>query len=67
MDVTNPEWVEDCKRWRGKVLTGEHSHWCPDWDLLPIDETTPEWPCVCCKDNACQTDGQSTSKATDTA
>jgi hypothetical protein len=29
------------------VLTGKHAHWCPDWDYLPIDETTPEWPCPC--------------------
>jgi hypothetical protein len=41
------DWTEDCLRWRGKVLTGKHAHWCPDWDYLPIDETTPEWPCPC--------------------
>lgn len=41
------EWQEDCLRWRGKVLTGRYGHWCPDWDYLPVDETTPEWPCPC--------------------
>jgi hypothetical protein len=41
------EWMEDSRRWRGRVLTGRCAHWCPDWDYLPIDETTPEWPCVC--------------------
>ena len=41
-------WVRDCKHWRGKVLTGKHSHWCPDWDYLPIDETTDEFDCCSC-------------------
>jgi hypothetical protein len=42
------EWEADCLRWRGKVLTGEHGHWCPDYDFLPIDETCAnEWPCPC--------------------
>lgn len=41
------DWEEDCLRWRGKILTGKYAHWCLDWDGLPIDETTPEWPCVC--------------------
>ena len=35
-------------QWRGEVLTGVYGHWCPDWDYLPIDETTPEWPCCSC-------------------
>jgi hypothetical protein len=43
----SPDWVKDCYRWRGEVLLGQHAHWCPDWDYLPIDETTPEWPCPC--------------------
>lgn len=47
------EWVADCMKWRGRLLTGKHSHWCNDWDGLPIDETTDEWPCVCCRDGAC--------------
>lgn len=42
------DWNEDCMRWRGRVLTGEKAHWCWDWDGLPVDETTPEWPtCTC--------------------
>ena len=40
-------WRRDCLHWRGRVLTGKYRHWCDDWDGLPIDETTPEWPCVC--------------------
>ena len=40
-------WKEDSIRWRGRIMTGEYAHWCPDWDYLPIDETTPEWPCAC--------------------
>lgn len=39
------EWQADCQHWRGRVLTGEHGHWCFEWDGLPIDETCPEWPC----------------------
>jgi hypothetical protein len=51
---TDPDWIADCMKYRGVVLTGVYSHWCPDWDGLPIDETcgTPdhrmgEWPCAC--------------------
>ncbi len=40
-------WERDCMHWRGRVLTGRYSHWCPDWDELPVDETCPEWPCDC--------------------
>lgn len=47
MIPTSESWEKDCIKWRGKVLTGKHCHWCPDWDFLPIDETTPEWPCAC--------------------
>ena len=46
----SPEWEADCLRWRGKVLTGRCGHWCPDWDDLPIDETSLEWPCACAKE-----------------
>lgn len=42
------EWNEDCLMWGGVILTGVKAHWCPDWDYLPIDETTVEWPCPCC-------------------
>jgi hypothetical protein len=47
MSEPSADWIEDCLRWCGKVLTGKHAHWCPHWDYLPIDETTPEWPCPC--------------------
>lgn len=47
MTKPSQDWIDDSLRWRGAVLTGKHAHWCPDWDYLPIDETTPEWPCQC--------------------
>lgn len=40
-------WIADCMKYRGKILTGIQSHWCADWDDLPIDETCDEWPCAC--------------------
>lgn len=48
--AASEDWKADCLRWRGKVLTGRQAHWCPDWDFLPVDETTLEingcncWP-----------------------
>jgi hypothetical protein len=47
IEIDAPDWVADCMHWRHRVLTGEFRHWCQDWDGLPIDETTPEWPCAC--------------------
>ena len=44
---SSPQWKIDSLRWRGRVLTGAQAHWCPEWDWLPVDETTPEWPCGC--------------------
>jgi hypothetical protein len=41
------EFDRDCLKWRGRLLTGKHAHWCYDWDGLPVDETTAEWPCTC--------------------
>jgi hypothetical protein len=41
------EFDRDCLKWRGRLLTGKYAHWCYDWDGLPIDETTQEWPCRC--------------------
>lgn len=43
-------WEAECMKWRGRVLTGEHAHYCFAWDGLPVDETTPEWPCTCSDD-----------------
>jgi hypothetical protein len=50
MTDTKPsaDWITDCTRERHKVLTGQFAHWCPDWDYLPVDETTPEWECCTC-------------------
>jgi hypothetical protein len=41
------QWFDDCMHWRGKVLEGRYRHWCFDWDELPVDETTGEFPCGC--------------------
>lgn len=41
------DWIADCLEYRGVVLTGEKAHWCSEWDGLPIDETSLEWPCDC--------------------
>jgi hypothetical protein len=41
------DWVKDSYRWRGAPMLGKHGHWCPDWDYLPIDENSHEWPCPC--------------------
>jgi hypothetical protein len=46
VDITDPEWVEDCMRRRGKVLRGIYSHWCGDRAGLPVDETSAGWPCM---------------------
>lgn len=46
--ATDPEWATDCLKWRSIVLTGVYSHWCFDWDGLPMDEYCEhEWPCAC--------------------
>lgn len=43
-----PAWIADCQRWRGRTLMGEYSHWCFEWDGLPVDETTREFTvCLC--------------------
>ena len=47
VDPIDPEWVAECLLWRGRVLTGRERHYCFEWDGLPIDETTLEWPCGC--------------------
>lgn len=41
------QWEQDCHKWRGMVLHGRYTHWCANWDGLPMDETCPEWPCRC--------------------
>lgn len=42
------DWVEDCMKFYGKVLTGKNAHWCPDWDHLPIDDTCHEMKYCSC-------------------
>lgn len=43
------QWIADCMHWRGVLLTGKFSHWCWDWDGLPVDETCDgEWDCCTC-------------------
>ncbi len=48
--LSDPDWVNDCLFWRGRVLMGRFAHWCDEWDGLPVDETMPEWPCGCFPD-----------------
>ena len=47
--ITQEAWLEDCLHWRGEVLTGMFSHWCLEWDMLPVDETCGnEWMACHC-------------------
>ena len=39
MNKFSKDWIEDCLHWWGKVLDGKNTHWCWDWDDLPIDDT----------------------------
>lgn len=43
------DWEEDCMYWWGRVLAGEHGHWCADFDDLPIDETCEEFEHCSCR------------------
>lgn len=46
--MPSQDWIEDCQRWRGRLLTGKLGHWCYDWDGLPVDETCDEFAaCMC--------------------
>lgn len=47
IDTKLTAFERDSLRWRGRVLDGQFAHWCEDWDGLPVDETTCEWPCPC--------------------
>ena len=42
------DWESECLAFYGRVLTGRHKHWCPDWDFLPVDETCREFECCVC-------------------
>lgn len=48
-EIINEErWKKECLEIYKRVLQGKYSHRCPDWDLLPIDETCPEFSgCTC--------------------
>ena len=49
------DWHTDCFRWHGELLTGKYTHWCAEWDYLPIDETCGEFECCLCYDNEMET------------
>jgi hypothetical protein len=52
-DISEAEWEKDCIMTYRRVLTGKKRHWCPEWDFLPIDETSPEFEsCTCDLDEA---------------
>lgn len=42
------QWEVDCIKWHGRLLTGKFSHYCSDWDELPVDETIDEFDCCHC-------------------
>jgi len=44
-------WDADCMRERGRHLRGRFAHYCPEWDGLPVDESTPEFKCCTCYTN----------------
>lgn len=46
--MSTENWVEDCKRWHGKEMTGRFAHWCNEWDGLPTDETCEEFAVCSC-------------------
>ena len=52
------DWITDCLSQRGRVLTGVHGHWCPEWDDLPMDEYCFEWPCGCSASTAVEHHGR---------
>ncbi len=42
------DWIRDSIKYWDKVLIGNKSHWCYEWDDLPIDETCKEYEsCIC--------------------
>ena len=43
--------ISDSLTWFGVTLRGEFLHYCPDWDGLPIDETTTEFAVCHCYDD----------------
>lgn len=55
--TSKKEWALDCMKTHGVVLRGRFSHYCPDFDCIPVDETVPEWD-VC----GCQFEGKKKAK-----
>lgn len=54
-NFTSPEFIADCLHWRGRALTGKYSHWCQEWDQLPVDETCGgEFSCCNCWENTAE-------------
>ena len=48
MIVKTQQWINSCIKEHGRVLRGNCSHWCPDWNFTPIDETCIEFEsCTC--------------------
>lgn len=45
------DWIADCTTTYGYVLDGPFSHWCGDWDDLPIDATCMEFLACTCFDH----------------
>jgi len=48
INASSQDWIDDCQRYWGRLLTGAKGHWCPEWDDLPIDETCQEFDCCIC-------------------
>ena len=46
-DHLKEQWETDCRHWQGTVLKGRYSHWCYEWDSLPVDETCQEFKHGC--------------------
>jgi hypothetical protein len=42
------EWKKACLKTHGKLLNGKQSHYCWDWDCMPVDETCVEFECCTC-------------------
>lgn len=47
--VEQMQWEIDCVGFHGEVLQGEFSHYCEEWDSLPIDETCQEFEACTCQ------------------
>jgi hypothetical protein len=39
----------DIEQRRFMMLTGKYKHYCPDWDMMAIDETCAEFHACLCK------------------